>query len=72
MRCKTHLAHFVRGLLQAFHLSLRIRKDMNAESDSLTVRLINRIALLFYRASLCIYITFLFYFCQVSIAFSVY
>lgn len=47
MRRQSHLAHSVRGLLQAFHLSLRIRKYLNTESDSLTVRLINRITLLF-------------------------
>ncbi len=72
MRRQSHLARFVRGLLQDFHLSLRIRKDLNAESDSLTVRLIDRITLLFFTEYCNIYITPTFVSCQVLIVFLVY
>ena len=38
MRRKAHLAHFVRGLLQAISFEHANTKRLNAENDSLPVR----------------------------------
>ena len=67
MRRESHIAHTVRALLQALSFEHANTKRLNAENDSLPVRLIRSKNTIAFTEYYNIYITCIFSFCQVVI-----